>query len=110
MNDFGRDLRYALRQLRRTPAFSLVVLATLGLGIGSNAAIFSVFNGLLLRPLPYADPGRLVQINHFYPSLNNLEASVSAPGFQDYRERLERLQSVAAQGGWGVNLVGDGET
>jgi putative ABC transport system permease protein len=109
MNDFGRDLKYALRQLRRTPAFSLVVLATLGLGIGSNAAIFSVFNGLLLQPLPYADPGRLVQINHFYPSLNNLEASVSAPGFRDYRERLERLQSVAAQGGWGVNLVGDGE-
>ena len=109
MNDFGRDLKYALRQLRRTPAFSLVVLATLGLGIGSNAAIFSVFNGLLLRPLPYADPSRLVQINHFYPSLNNLEASVSAPGFRDYRERLERLQSVAAQGGWGVNLVGDGE-
>ena len=109
MNDFVRDLRYALRQLRRTPAFSLVVLATLGLGIGSNAAIFSVFNGLLLQPLPYADPGRLVQINHFYPSLNNLEASVSAPGFRDYRERLERLQSVAAQGGWGVNLVGDGE-
>jgi putative ABC transport system permease protein len=109
MNDFGRDLKYAIRQLRRTPAFSLVVLATLGLGIGSNAAIFSVFNGLLLQPLPYADPGRLVQINHFYPSLNNLEASVSAPGFRDYRERLERLQNVAAQGGWGVNLVGDGE-
>src|SRR3989304_9424826 len=99
MNDFGRDLKAPLRQLRRTPAFSLVVLATLGLGIGSNTAIFSVFNGLLLRPLPYADPGRLVQINHFYPSLNNLEASVSAPGFQDYRERRERVPGVAAPGG-----------
>ena len=60
MNDFWRALRHALRQLRRTPGFSLVVLLTLSISIGASTAIFSVFNGLLLRPLPYACTSRLV--------------------------------------------------
>ena len=109
MDALRQDLRFAVRQMLRNPGFATVALLTLALGIGANGATFSVVNGLLLRALPYENPDRLVEINHFYPSLDGLEASVSAAGFRDYRERLPALGSVAAQSGWGVNLTGDGE-
>ncbi len=109
MDALRQDLRFAGRQILRNPGFAAVAIITLALGIGANAAIFSVVNGLLLRSLPYRDADRLVEINHFYPSLDGLQASVSAAGFRDYRERLPSLESVAAQSGWGVNLTGDGE-
>jgi predicted permease len=108
MDEFFFDLRYALRRLRHSPAFTLVVVLTLALGIGANSAIFSVINTVLLRQLPYADPGRLVTIYHYYPSLK-MEAPVSAPGFRDYRDRTHDFSSVAVEGGWNVNLTGIGE-
>ena len=85
------DLRYAARRLRHSPAFTLVVVLTLALGIGANSAIFSVINTVLLRQLPYNDPGRLVTIYHFYPALK-MEAPVSAPGFKDYRDRTHDFE------------------
>src|ERR1051325_3091984 len=62
LDAFGRDLRYAVRMLRRNPAFASAVVLTLALGIGANTAIFSVYDAVLLKPLPYADPERIVMI------------------------------------------------
>ena len=90
------DLRYAARRLRHSPAFTLVVVVTLALGIGANSAIFSVINTVLLRQLPYKDPGRLVTIYHYYPPLK-MEAPVSAPGFKDYRDRTHDFENVAVE-------------
>ncbi len=102
------DLRYALRGLRRTPVFTVVVLLTLALGIGANSAIFSVVNTVLLKPLPYREPERLVTVFHDYPALK-LEAPVTAPGFREYRDRIRAFEYVAVQAGWNANLTGAGE-
>jgi putative ABC transport system permease protein len=102
------DLRYAARRLRHSPAFTLVVILTLALGIGANSAIFSVINTVLLRPLPYNEPGQLVTIYHYYPR-QKMEAPVSAPGFKDYRDRTHDFESVAVENNWNVNLTGIGE-
>jgi len=103
------DLRYAVRSLRNSPGFTLVAVLTLGLGIGANAAIFSVVNGVLLAPLPYRDPGRLVTVNHFYPSLNDLRAPVSVPGFRDYSARTDVFSAAAVENGRNMNLTGQGD-
>jgi putative ABC transport system permease protein len=104
----SRDVRHALRRLARNPAFSALVVLTLALGIGANTAIFSVVDSVLLRPLPYRDPERLVVIEHRYPSID-LDAPVSAPGFRAYRDRTRSFEHVAVDRGWGGNLTGAGE-
>jgi predicted permease len=103
-----QDLRHAVRALLRQPGFTLVAVLTLGLGIGANTAIFSVVNGVLLVPLPYRQPDRLVTVNHFYPSLNNLQAPVSVPGFRDYSARTDLFTSAAVENGVAMNLTGPG--
>ena len=104
-----QDLRYAVRTLSKSPGFTLVAVLTLALGIGANTAIFTVVNAVLLRPLPYADPDRLVDINHFYPSLNNLRAGVSAPGFRDYSAHRDVFAHAAVEQPAGLNLTGVGD-
>ena len=103
------NIRYALRTLARSPGFTLIAALTLALGIGANTAIFSVVNAVLLRPLPFAEPERLVTVFHFYPSLNALEAGVAAPTYRDFRGQPQLFSSVSVQGGWGVNLTGQGQ-
>jgi len=109
MEKMMRDVRHALRGFARRPAFAAIAVLTLGLGIGGNTAIFSVVSALLLRPLPYADPSALVTLNHYYPSLNGMEASVSARGFRDYRSGPRSFTSMAVETGRALNLTGEGE-
>jgi putative ABC transport system permease protein len=103
------DVRYAFRTLRRNPGFAIVVLLTLALGIGANAAIFSVVNGVLLRPLPYRDADRLMVIwgDLRRPGLNDIPAS--AGEYVDYRDRSHAFEQVAAYDTIGFNLTGGGE-
>ena len=109
MQTILQELRYGARRLKLSPAFTAVVVATLALGIGANTAIFSVVNAVLLRPLPYRAPDRLVTIEHFYPSLNALQAPVSVAGFVDYRDKLTSFEGMAVQSGLGANLTGHGD-
>jgi predicted permease len=102
-------VRHAARRLRRSPGFTAVVLLTLALGIGANTAIFTVVNAVLLRPLPYREPSRLVVVDHEYPDLKGLLAGVSAPGSVEYRARTGIFADAAAVTGWGANLTGRGE-
>ncbi|MGH7552173.1 MAG: ABC transporter permease, partial [Longimicrobiales bacterium] len=107
--DFVQDLRHSLRRVTRSPGFSAIVVLTIALGIGVNTAIFSFVDALLLRPLPYGEPGELITIEHLYPSLDALEAPVSAPGFRDYRDRTRSYESVGVSSGWAPNMTGFGE-
>jgi putative ABC transport system permease protein len=109
MDTLLQDMRYSIRRLAKSPVFALIVVVTLSLGIGANTAIFSAVNAILLRPLPYPDPGRLVTVNHFYPTLNNLKAPVSAAGFRDYQDRLRSFSSMAVESRWNANLTGVGD-
>jgi len=105
MDTLLQDLRYSLRRLAKSPAFTGIVVLTLALGIGANTAIFSAVNAVLLRPLPYRESHRLVTIEHVYPSLD-LEAPVSVPGFLDYKRKSRSFESMAVQAGWQANLTG----
>jgi predicted permease len=108
MDTLLKDIRYSLRRLRSHPAFTAIVVLTLALGIGANTAIFSVVNTVLLRPLPYKQPDRLVTIQHHYPSLD-LDATVSAASFRDYRDKTHDFSSMAVESGWAANLTDKGE-
>ncbi|HEY7394332.1 MAG TPA: ABC transporter permease, partial [Gemmatimonadaceae bacterium] len=105
MDAFLRDVSYSLRRLRKSPAFTAIVVLTLALGIGANTAIFSVVNTVLLRALPYREPGALVTIIHNYPSLK-LDAPVSPRGYRMYRDQTKSFEAVAVETGFGANLTG----
>jgi predicted permease len=101
------DVRYALRALARTPGFTLAVVLTLALGIGVNSAIFSVVYGVLLRPLPYASPERLVVLYGRYPQFGR--TATSLPDFQDWRDGTHSFEQLAAVHKGGFVLTSDGE-
>jgi putative ABC transport system permease protein len=91
-----RDLAYAVKSLGRTPAFTLTALVVLALGIGANTAIFSLAHGVLLRPLPFADPDRLVRIWSSHDERRLPFFSVSLADYIDWRDGTERLEGMAA--------------
>ena len=106
-----QDFRYAGRLLIRQPGFSLFVILTLAIGIGANTAVFSVVNGVLLKPLPFPDSDRLVSvIGRFDPEsgFNFPEFPLSPPEFVDYRTESRALQDVAAYARRSIT-VGGGE-
>ena len=98
-----QDLRYGARALLRRPIFTLAIILTLALGIGANTAIFSVFNGIVLKPLPYKDPNRLVNVRRsdkrgirYQPGTESSFGNISPGGFHDWRERSQSFESVSA--------------
>jgi len=90
------DLLYALRILRRNPAFAIVSVLTLSLGIGANTAIFSVVDAVLLKPLPYADAQRLIAVSQTDLQTQATGARVSFTKFTQIRQQTQTLESVAA--------------
>lgn len=102
----SQDLRLALRSLIRSPGFTGIAVLTLGLGIGANTTIFSVVQTVLLRPLPYHDPDRIVEIYETHPERGWTEMAFSHPNFWDLWERNETFESFAALTGGAMNLTG----
>jgi putative ABC transport system permease protein len=105
--DFVRDLRYAARALMQAPGFAAAAIATLALGIGANAAIFSVVNAVLLRPLPYTDPDRLVMIGELAP--DGSAGNVGYVTFLDWRDRNRSFEQMALLRSWSATLLTNGE-
>jgi predicted permease len=107
MTTLIQDLRYGLRMLAKNPGFTAVALMALALGIGANTAIFSVVNGVLLRPLPYADPGRLMSV--YERSREFGQMSVAYPNFLDWRRENHSFTDMAAYRGDDFNFTGSGQ-
>ncbi len=95
LEDLFRDLQYAFRQLRSNPGFTVVTILVLALGIGANAAVFSVINTVLLRPLPFPDSGQLVQIWESNPSHGEVQETVSPWNFVDWQKQSTSLAQLA---------------
>jgi putative ABC transport system permease protein len=106
--DMFQDLRFGFRMLWKNPGFTFVAALTLALGIGANTAIFSVVNALMLRPLPYQDPGQLVWIEEVSKK-TNASISVFAAHFLDWQAQSRTLAGVATQDGAARTLTGAGE-
>jgi putative ABC transport system permease protein len=109
MDVFWRDLRFAARSLLRSPAFTAIAVLTLALGIGANTAIFSVVYSVLLHPLAYAEPERLVSIRGAYASTGAQDVMASQPEYHDYLAGVTALEDLAAVYPIHINLTGLGE-
>ena len=109
MDTLLRDIRFALRGLRRSPGFTVVAVATLALGIGVNATIFSMVSAVLFRPLPVEEPGELVNVyGHTESAVDH--GSISYPDYLDYRAQSETLEGVAAHVNFFASLSIDGSS
>jgi len=106
MYSVGRDLRYGARLLWNAPAFSLVSLVTLGLGMGASTAIFSVVDAVLLKPLPFRDPRGLLVIWEKHPVENKFKLFVAAPNVRDWQQQSRTLEAIAAVMAGRINLIG----
>ncbi len=106
METLIQDVGYSLRRLRKGPGFAVVAVATLALGIGANAAIFSAVNAILLRPLPYAEPDRLVVVNHVW---KGQPAVVSPQNFLDFEQETKSFDALAVYDTDSATLTGRGE-
>lgn len=109
MEVFWLDLRYALRMLRKNWGFTAVAVITLGLGIGANTAIFSVVNGVLLRPLPYREPQRLVRVYSEFPTMQLRKFWLSPPEFLDIQKEANSWEAIGAWAPGGQNVGTAGE-
>lgn len=96
LDDLRRDLRYALRTLGRSPGFTMVAVFTLALGIGANTAIFSIVNGVILRPLPYPEPEQLMHLSTQEPAIGLARFPLSAPEYLEFRKINQSFAAVGA--------------
>jgi len=107
MTGLAQDVRYALRQLRKSPGFTTVTVLTLALGIGANTAIFSVVNGVLLNPLPFRDASRIVSM--FEATPNFFKGSISYPNFVDWQRDNRSFEAMAAYRSTDGSITGVGQ-
>jgi len=109
LEQLGRDARYGLRLLRRSPGFTAVAVAALALGIGANAAIFSVVDGVLLRPLPFPEPDRIVAVEPLSTQSVRVPLSASYPDFFDWKAQSHSFTAMASRRGIGMTMTGGSE-
>jgi predicted permease len=109
LGDLRQDLAYALRTLWRRPGYALVVVLTLGLGIGVNTAMFSLVDGVLLKPLPYAEGSRIVHVRQEQPALDDPDMKFSVHEIEDYRALNHSLTDVVEYHNMTFTLLGHGE-
>jgi hypothetical protein len=117
LEDLTRDARYGLRALSRAPVFTAVAIVTLALGIGANTAIFSIVNGVILRPLGYPAPERLVRVTAQFPLTGSAGGALSYTEYEEFREMSRAFAGIGVfaiggtvgggSGGWAgaVNLT-----
>src|SRR5262245_17999980 len=103
------DLRIAIRNLTRVPGFALTFILTLGLGIGANTAIFSVINGVLLRPLPYPEADRIMRLRQPQTAAGIEDSAFSFPEVAHYRAQSKTLDQFIEFGDWTFNVLGRGD-
>ena len=104
-----QDIRFGIRQLRHSPAFAWTAVITLGLGIGATTAIFSAVYALLIRPLPYPNESRLMELSESYPKKNQFDGAMISPDFVALRSSLRLFETIAGFADWGDgNLTGAG--
>jgi putative ABC transport system permease protein len=106
-DEMFQDLRFGARMLLKNPGFTAVVVMTLALGIGANAALFSVVNGVLLNPLPYPQPEQLVTLHQSKPNFS--AGAIPYPNFRDWKRANQTFSAMAISRGTGFSLVGSGE-
>src|SRR5512145_1096343 len=109
MDSLLKDIRYGIRGLLKRPGFTFVVVITLALGIGANAAVFSVINAVLLRPLPYRDVDRVVTLWQNNQKVGVPRYDVSPANFVDWSEQSKAFEAIAGIEPFGFSLIGDGE-
>src|SRR5262249_5311544 len=103
------DIRIAFRNLTRVPGFAVAFVLTLGLGIGANTAIFSVINGVLLRPLPYPEADRIMYLRQPQVAAGIPDSSFSFPEVADYRRRSKTIDQFVEFGDFTFSVLGRGE-
>ena len=102
------DLRYALRKLAKAPAFAAIAILTVALGIGANTAIFSLVNGVLLRPLPFPESERIIYFEGKNPAAGITDSNISYLDFTDWSQQTDLFASTAAYWTGNADLSGDG--
>ena len=106
MGFLGQQLRHVFRSLARTPMFTIVTLITIGLGIGANTAIFSVINGIILKPLPYPNPEELVSVMQTAPAIGIPDCELAPADYFTFREENQTFQQFGVWTGGSSSVTG----